>query len=82
MKIKCTSKRQFKKILKQMIPYVLLDPVKCEIYASDYYKCGIKIYKKMEITYINKVWMHDNRHQIYIGMKGMWKLPKNTINAL
>lgn len=59
-----------------MIPYVLMDSTKCEIYASDYYKCGINTYKGMEITYINKVWMYDNRHQIYIGMKGMWKIPK------
>jgi hypothetical protein len=75
MKIKCTSKRKFKKLIKQMLPRVLMDLNLCEIYASDYYKCGINTYKGMEITYINKVWMYENRHQIYIGMKGMWKVP-------
>lgn len=77
MKSKCTSKRRFKKILSEMIPYVLGDIVMFEIYASEYYKCGINTYKGMKITYVNKVWFKDNPKAIYISQKGMWTIPNN-----
>ena len=77
MKIKCTSKRRFKKILIKMIPYVLGDVVMFEIYASEIYKCGINTYKGMKITYVNKVWFHNNPHAIYITKNGMWTIPNN-----
>jgi hypothetical protein len=75
MKRKCTSKRQFKKIIKQMIPHILMNRNMVEIYASEYYNCGINKYKGMEITYVNKVWFSNHPHSIYITMKGMWKVP-------
>jgi len=75
VKIKCTSKRKFKKLIKQMLPRVLMDLNLCEIYVSEYYNCGIKKYKGMPITYVNKVWFSNHPHSIYITMKGMWKVP-------
>lgn len=77
MKIKCTSKRRFKKILRKMLPYVLGDVVMFEIYASEYYTCGINTYKGMKITYVNKVWFPTNPHAIYIAQKGMWTISNN-----
>ena len=79
MKMKCTSKRKFKRIIRQMFPYVLFDSVVWEIYASEYYNCGLKTYKGINITYINRVWFKHNPHQIYIAPKGMWALPKNEL---
>jgi hypothetical protein len=78
MKRKCTSKRQFKKIIKQMIPHILMNRNMVEIYASDIYNCGLKKYQGMEITYIHKVWFHDNPHQIYIAPIGMWGYKKHN----
>ena len=69
MKIKCTSKRRFKKILSKMIPYVLGDLLMHEILAHERYDCGIKIYKGMSIKYVNKVWLKHNTHGIYITQK-------------
>ena len=77
MKMKCTSKRKFKRILRQMFSYVLQDFADLEIYACEYYNCGIKTYKGLEIHFVNRVWFSDNPHQIYIAAKGSFYLNKN-----
>jgi len=77
--MKCTSKRKFKRILKQMFSYVLQDLADLEIYASEYYKCGIKTYKGLDIHFVNRVWFHDRPHQIYIAQKGSFYLNKNEL---
>ena len=77
MKMKCTSKRKFKRILKQMFSYVLQDLTDLEIYACEYYNCGIKTYKGLDINFVNRVWFPNNPHQIYIAPKGSFYLKKN-----
>jgi len=79
MKIKCTSKRKFKRILRQMFPHVLQDLSDLEIYASEYYNCGIKSYKGLDIHFVNRVWFNDRPHQIYIAQKGSFYLNKNEL---
>jgi hypothetical protein len=79
MKIKCTSKRKLKRILKQMLSYVLQDLADLEIYASEYYKCGIKTYKGLDIHFVNKVWFPKQPHQIYIAQKGSFYLNENEL---
>jgi len=77
MKMKCTSKRKFKRILKQMFSHVLQDFADLEIYACEYYNCGIKTYKGLDIHFVNRVWFPNNPHQIYIAPKGSFYLNKN-----
>jgi hypothetical protein len=79
MKMKCTSKRKFKRILNQMFSYVLQDLADLEIYASEYYKCGIKTYKGLDIHFVNRVWFHKQPHQIYIAQKGSFYLKENEL---
>jgi hypothetical protein len=77
MKMKCTSKKKFKRILKQMFSHVLQDLTDLEIYACEYYNCGIKTYKGLDIHFVNRVWFPNNPHQIYIAPQGSFYLNKN-----
>jgi hypothetical protein len=62
-----------------MFPYVLQDLSDLEIYASEYYNCGIKTYKGLDIHFVNRVWFNDRLHQIYIAQKGSFYLNKNEL---
>ena len=54
MKIKCTSKRGFKKILNRMIDKseFKIDNNKYMFYAAGHFDCGIKTYKGYNVRFI------------------------------
>jgi hypothetical protein len=62
-----------------MFSYVLQDLTDLEIYASEYYKCGIKTYKGLDIHFVNRVWFHKQPQQIYIAQKGSFYLKENEL---
>jgi hypothetical protein len=71
MKVKCTSKRRFKKILQQMISKAAFKTNSKEwhYYAASNFDCGIKTFKGYEVNFVPVGYLGMKANYIYLTQK-------------
>lgn len=71
MKVKCTSKRRFKKLLQKMINQSAFKTNSKEwhYYAASNFQCGIKTYKEYEVNFVPVGYLGLKANYIYLIQK-------------